>query len=184
VAKGSFAAVQTAGLAAFHQRVGGLLPFEAGRATELASWDQVKLLSVQVNRLTDWWRPGLLCLGDAAHAMSPVGGVGVNLAVQDAVAATNILAAPLRRGAVEDGQLRAVQRRRGWPTRVTQRLQVLVQNRVLLAALNSAEPLAAPPLLRVITATPGLRDLPAWIVGMGIRRERLHAAPAAPAALP
>ena len=175
VAKGSFEAVKARGLAAFQADLRPLLPFAEARAAELADWDQVKLLGVQVNRLETWSRPGLLCIGDAAHAMSPVGGVGVNLAVQDAVAAANALAEPLRRGAVAERDLKAVQRRRAWPTRATQALQILVQNRVLLAALESDAPIRPPRALRVIAAVPGLRDLPAWIIGMGLRRERLRA---------
>ena len=180
VAKGSFEAVKARGLAAFQADLRPLLPFAEARAAELADWDQVKLLGVQVNRLETWSRPGLLCIGDAAHAMSPVGGVGVNLAVQDAVAAANALAEPLRRGAVAARDLKAVQRRRAWPTRATQALQILVQNRVLLAALESDAPIRPPRALRVIAAVPGLRDLPAWIIGMGLRRERLRAPQAGP----
>ena len=153
VPKGAYGTVKAEGLRAFQDKVGGLLPFEGERAAELASWDQVKLLSVQVNRLERWWRPGLLCIGDAAHAMSPVGGVGVNMAVQDAVAAANHLAEPLRRNALGEEHLRAVQRRRRWPTRVIQSLQVAVQNRVLLATLQSTAPVAAPRALRIIAAT-------------------------------
>lgn len=175
VAKGSFEAVKARGLAAFQADLRPLLPFAEARAAELADWDQVKLLGVQVNRLETWSRPGLLCIGDAAHAMSPVGGVGVNLAIQDAVAAANALAGPLRRGEVAERDLKAVQRRRAWPTRATQALQILVQNRVLLAALESDAPIRPPRALRVIAAVPGLRDLPAWIIGMGLRRERLRA---------
>lgn len=175
VAKGSFEAVRARGLAAFQADLRPLLPFAEARPAELADWDQVKLLGVQVNRLETWSRPGLLCIGDAAHAMSPVGGVGVNLAVQDAVAAANALAGPLRRDAVAERDLKAVQRRRAWPTRATQALQILVQNRVLLAALESDAPIRPPRALRVIAAVPGLRDLPAWIIGMGLRRERLRA---------
>jgi 2-polyprenyl-6-methoxyphenol hydroxylase-like FAD-dependent oxidoreductase len=175
VAKGTFEAVKARGLEAFREALRPLLPFADPRAAELADWDQVKLLGVQVNRLETWSRPGLLCIGDAAHAMSPVGGVGVNLAVQDAVAAANALAEPLRRGEVAERDLEAVQRRRAWPTRVTQALQILVQNRVLLAALESDAPIRPPRALRVIAAVPGLRDLPAWIIGMGLRRERLRA---------
>lgn len=177
VAKGSFDAVKARGLEAFREALRPLLPFADARTAELGGWDQVKLLSVQVNRLETWRRPGLLCIGDAAHAMSPVGGVGVNLAVQDAVAAANLLAEPLRRGEVTERDLAAVQRRRQWPTRATQALQILVQNRVLLAALESDAPIRPPRALRIIAAVPGLRDLPAWIIGMGLRRERLRGLP-------
>ena len=172
VPKGGFDAKRAAGIEAFRDELGKVLPFGPERARELESWEDVKLLSVQVNRLETWWRPGLLCIGDAAHAMSPVGGVGVNLAVQDAVAAANILAGPLREGTLSDGDLAAVQRRREWPTRATQRLQVLVQNRVLLRTLRSRSAFRAPLALRMLTAVPILRDLPGRLVGVGLRPER------------
>ena len=172
VPKGGFDAKSAAGIAAFRAELARVAPFPPDRAGELETWEQVKVLSVQVNRLEIWWRPGLLCVGDAAHAMSPVGGVGVNLAVQDAVAAANLLVSPLRRGAVSDPDLAAVQRRREWPTRATQRLQVLVQNRVLVRALRSGSTIRPPLPLRVIAAVPLLRDLPGRIVGRGLRPER------------
>src|SRR4029077_5315886 len=111
------------------------------RVNEIAIWDDVKLLTVQVNRVTRWFRPGLLCIGDAAHAMSPVAGVGINLAMQDAVAAANILAAPLREGRVTLDDLQRVQKRRDWPTRVTQRIQLAIQNRVIPSVLTATTPL-------------------------------------------
>ena len=130
--------MRAAGLETFQQDVGGLVPFEAERARILAHWDQIKLLTVQVNRMTTWWREGFLCIGDAAHAMSPVGGFGANVAVQDAVAASNILAEPLRNKVLRSQHLSAVQRRREWPTRVTQRLQLFVQNNVIAPALPAS----------------------------------------------
>src|SRR5207244_7249511 len=124
------------GLAAFRNEVARLVPMFADRVDELADWEQIKLLTVAVNRLDQWHRPGLLCIGDAAHAMSPIGGVGINLAVQDAVAAANILWQPLQRGTPSAAHLQAVQRRRELPARVTQRVQVFIQERVLFRALK------------------------------------------------
>jgi 2-polyprenyl-6-methoxyphenol hydroxylase-like FAD-dependent oxidoreductase len=174
VPKDSFGKKRLAGIAAFRAELADVAPFELERVEELESWDQVKILSVQVNRLETWWRPGLLCIGDAAHAMSPVGGVGVNLAVQDAVAAANLLTAPLRRGTLAEPDLIAVQSRREWPTRVTQRLQVLLQNRILLRALRSGSTFRAPLMLRMMVRVPLFRDLPGRIVGLGLRPERPH----------
>ena len=163
-----------AGLPAFRAELARLLPVPRDRADEIRNWNQVKLLTVQVNRLTRSWRPGLLCIGDAAHAMSPVGGVGINLAVQDAVAAANILAEPLRTGRVTDRQLAAVQERRAWPTRLTQRLQILVQNRVIAPTLEQTGPVSVPWLLRAFTRIPGLNRLPARLIGLGVRREHIR----------
>src|SRR5690606_35634298 len=131
--------------------------------------------TVRVDRLEQWSKPGFLAIGDAAHAMSPVGGVGVNLAVQDAVAAANILATPLREHEVTDGALEAVERRRLWPTRVTQALQVAVQNRVIGRNLDSTAVPEPPALLRLMQRFPVLQRIPARIVGLGVRRE--HVAP-------
>src|ERR687891_43390 len=131
IAKGSLDSLRGRGLDAFRQEVARLAPFAAGRGGGVRSWDDVKLLAVRVDRLRRWYRPGLLCIGDAAHAMSPVGGVGINLAIQDAVATANLLVEPLRRGRPGPDDLARVQRRREVPTRVTQGFQVLIQNRVL-----------------------------------------------------
>src|SRR5699024_4251684 len=125
--------------------VAALKPDLGPALARLGGWDEVKLLTVEVNRLREWCRPGLLLIGDAAHAMSPVGGVGINLAVQDAVAAANLLAEPLRRGAPEVGTLARVQRRRLWPARVTQRLQLILQNAIIAEALDATAP-PRPPL--------------------------------------
>jgi 2-polyprenyl-6-methoxyphenol hydroxylase-like FAD-dependent oxidoreductase len=188
IGKGLNERVRAAGLPAFRAALAPLLPFAENRADEIRDWDQVKLLTVQVNRLTRWWRPGLLCIGDAAHAMSPVGGVGINLAVQDAVAAANILAEPLRAGHLEDRHLSAVQMRRAWPTRLTQGFQVLVQDRVVAPTLEQSGPVKAPWLLRVLTRVPGLDRLPARLIGLGVRPEHIRtpalARPDAPQASP
>jgi 2-polyprenyl-6-methoxyphenol hydroxylase-like FAD-dependent oxidoreductase len=172
VPKGGFEAKQAAGLAAFRTELAKVAPFEAKRVNELQDWDQIKVLSVQINRLETWWCSGLLCIGDAAHAMSPVGGVGVNLAVQDAVAAANHLARPLRDGTLSTSDLAAVQKHRAWPTRVTQRVQVVVQNRVLLKALRSGASFRPPLFLRMLLRLPLLRNLPGRFVGLGVQPER------------
>ena len=157
----------------FRKSVGCVLPFEAERANAVASFDDVKLLTVQVNRLKTWWRPGFLCIGDAAHAMSPVGGVGVNLAVQDAVAAANILAGPLRTDTVTDADLAAVQQRREWPTSMTQRLQLVMQDNIIAPALTATGDLKPPAMMRLIGAVPWLARFPARIIGLGVRPEHI-----------
>lgn len=176
IAKGADARIRAAGLAAFRDGLRPLLPVATTRADEITGWDQVKLLNVQVNRMPKWWRPGFLCIGDAAHAMSPVGGVGVNLAVQDAVAAANILHAPLLAGSVLPADLAAVQARRAWPTRVIQGLQLAMQRRIIEATLTNQQPTRPPALLRLMTRIPGLNRLPARLIGLGVRPE--HPAPA------
>jgi 2-polyprenyl-6-methoxyphenol hydroxylase-like FAD-dependent oxidoreductase len=142
---------------------------------ELKSWDDIKLLTVVINRLKRWTRPGLLCIGDAAHAMSPVGGVGVNLAVQDAVATANLLADKLARGGPTEDELDAVRRRREFPVRVTQRMQVVVQNRLIGVALKPGDrPLKAPLVVRMVTAVPWLQGITARFVGLGVRPEHVR----------
>ena len=158
----------------FHERVLELSPFLRDRIGEIKSFDDVKLLTVTIDRLRKWHRPGLLCIGDAAHAMSPVGGVGVNLAVQDAVAAANILAEPLRTGTVTRDHLAAVQARRAFPTRVIQRMQVIVQNNLLSPALTGKERPKPPFIMRLITWLPFLRGIPARLVGVGVRPEHVR----------
>lgn len=179
IPKGALEAIRARGLPAFRSRVAALSGFLADVVDTLASWDDIKLLNVQVNRMPRWWRDGLLCIGDAAHAMSPVGGVGINLAIQDAVAAANLLAGPLQRGRPTPQELAAVQRRREWPTRVTQRMQVAVHDAVLSPLLARSEAPAALPLpVRLLQQWPVLRRLPARLVGMGVRPERVRTPPA------
>jgi len=173
IPKGGIETVKREGLAAFRDRVSELEPFLSDRVGELKSFDDIKLLTVAIDRLRQWHRPGLLCIGDAAHAMSPVGGVGVNLAVQDAVAAANILAEPLRAGAVTAAHLAAVQARRAFPTQVIQRIQVIVQNKLLSPALASRERPTPPLVMRLIQWFPVLRRIPARIVGLGVRPEQI-----------
>jgi len=174
IPKGGIEGVKREGLPAFRARVLELSPFLRDRIDEIKSFDDVKLLTVAIDRLREWHRPGLLCIGDAAHAMSPVGGVGINLAVQDAVAAANILAEPLRAGNVTRAQLAAVQARRAFPMRVIQRMQVIVQNRLLSPALSSSARPKPPLVLRLIMWLPFLRGLPARIVGVGVRPEHVR----------
>lgn len=174
ITKDGFDAVRQRGLAALREHVATAAPFLRDRVGELASWDDVKLLTVTVDRLRGWFRPGLLCIGDAAHAMSPIGGVGINLAVQDAVAAANILAAPLRAGTLGLKDLRAVQRRRMLPTRLTQRLQVFLQERVIRRTLASTGPIAPPWPLRLLRWLPALRRFPARAIGLGFRPEHIR----------
>ena len=168
------------GLPAFREIVAKALPFLADRVDELKTWDDVKLLTVSIDRLRTWYRPGLLCIGDAAHAMSPIGGVGINLAIQDAVAAANILWKPLKDGTLSTFDLAKVQHRRTFPTRVTQRLQVLAQNRVVQPVLNANQPLQAPWAVGLFNRLPILQRIPARIVGVGVRPEHVKS-PATPA---
>jgi len=167
--------VRRRGLEAFRASVAALVPFAAARVGEIRDWDDVKLLTVKVDRLRQWYRPGLLCIGDAAHAMSPVGGVGINLAIQDAVAAANRLWMPLREGRLTGEHLRLVQRRREWPTRVTQWLQLLVQRRVISTTLGRRGGRVTPPRLLTVLGRHGLLGrLPARLVGVGIRPEHVE----------
>jgi 2-polyprenyl-6-methoxyphenol hydroxylase-like FAD-dependent oxidoreductase len=172
IAKGTFDVVREKGLDAFKADSARLMALPVARLSTLATFDDVKLLSVAVDRLERWRRPGFLAIGDAAHAMSPVGGVGVNLAVQDAVAAANLLAAPLLARTVAEADLAAVERRRLWPVRLTQMAQVAVQNNGIARALGEA---AAPPLaLRLITRFAFLRRLLGRLVGLGFRPEHVR----------
>ncbi|HSK97878.1 MAG TPA: FAD-dependent oxidoreductase [Euzebyales bacterium] len=176
IPKDGLATLRERGLEAFRRRIAELAPFLGERTAQIASWDDVKLLRVQINRLRRWWRPGLLCIGDAAHAMSPVGGVGINLAVQDAVAAARILAEPLRNGRLSDAHLARVQRRRMVPTAVTQRVQRVVQDWLLTRVVSGDVSGRAPLALRVLDRVPALQALPAWVIGHGVLPE--HAPPA------
>jgi 2-polyprenyl-6-methoxyphenol hydroxylase-like FAD-dependent oxidoreductase len=173
IPKGGVDQVHARGLDAFRADIVQLAPFLSDRVQELASWDDVKLLTVAVNRLNTWFRPGLLCIGDAAHAMSPVGGVGINLALQDAVATANILVPRMTRGEVTLDDLRAVQRRREWPTKMTQRMQVMIQNRVISSVLRGTETPKPPAFLRLVGRCPLLQRIPARVVGMGFRPEHI-----------
>ena len=160
---------------AFRDEIARLVPYLRERTAELSDWSDIKLLTVAVDRLRVWHRPGLLCIGDAAHAMSPIGGVGINLAIQDAVAAANILARPLLSRTAADSDLRAVQRRREFPTRAMQRLQVFVQNRVIGRVLQRTGKLSPPLIVRLFGRWPLLRRIPARLIGLGFRPEHVKA---------
>jgi 2-polyprenyl-6-methoxyphenol hydroxylase-like FAD-dependent oxidoreductase len=174
IAKGSIEQTRRAGLATLRDSLVELMPAFADRIHELADWDQIKLLTVAVDRLERWHRPGLLCIGDAAHAMSPIGGVGINLAVQDAVAAANILWRPLAERTLREADLAAVQQRREFPTRVTQRIQIFLQNNVIGRVLGAGKSLEPPLVLRLLSRFAPLRRIPARLIGMGVRPEHVR----------
>ena len=180
IPKGGIERVKSEGLEAFRSRVVDMSPFLADRVSELKNWDDIKLLSVTVDRLKKWWRPGLLCIGDAAHAMSPIGGVGINMAVQDAVAAANRLASPLRAGKVTDEDLQAVQQRRTLPVEFTQWLQLTIQRRIISRVLASHERPKPPLVFKLFGVFPILRRIPARLLGIGIRPEHVRTLEAAP----
>jgi 2-polyprenyl-6-methoxyphenol hydroxylase-like FAD-dependent oxidoreductase len=175
IAKGQYDAVKARGLPALLDDVARMAPILKSGLSDVKSWDDVKLLTVAINRLKRWVLPGLLCIGDAAHAMSPVGGVGVNLAVQDAVAAANLLAARLADGCPSEDKLDAVRKRREFPVKMTQRMQVVAQNNIISMALQPGDrPLRVPVVVRLITAVPWLQGITARFVGLGVRPEHVH----------
>jgi 2-polyprenyl-6-methoxyphenol hydroxylase-like FAD-dependent oxidoreductase len=183
VRKGEADTIKAEGLDAFKRAIETISPMMKGRTDGLVSWDDVKLLTVAVDRLKTWAQPGLLCVGDAAHAMSPIGGVGINLAIQDAVAAANLLHQPLRTGQVSLHDLEKVQARRGWPVKLTQSIQVFIQKRAIAPTLAGASP-RPPAALHVLDEVPWLQRLPARALGVGLRFEHVrspdaHAADAA-----
>lgn len=174
IPKGKLDTFKEEGIEAFRKRVVAAAPFVEDRVEELKDWNDVKLLTVKVDRLTTWYRDGLLCIGDAAHAMSPVGGVGINLAVQDAVATANILYKPLLEGACSAEDLKKVQDRRTYPTRMTQRLQVAIQNHVVRPTLEGDTPPTVPWFAKSLDLVPRLRGIPATVIGIGFRPEHIH----------
>jgi 2-polyprenyl-6-methoxyphenol hydroxylase-like FAD-dependent oxidoreductase len=174
IPKGGFERVKNEGIEAFRDRVCALSPFLTDRIGQLNSFDDVKLLTVMVDLLRQWWRPGLLLIGDAAHAMSPIGGVGINIAVQDAVAAANRLAAPLRTGQVKSADLQAIQHRRVWPARMTQRVQLAMQNRLIGPALRGIHRPKPPLVFNLLNALPVLQRIPARLLALGFRPEHVH----------
>jgi 2-polyprenyl-6-methoxyphenol hydroxylase-like FAD-dependent oxidoreductase len=180
IPKGGIDAIRARGLDAFRSELAKAAPLFADRVHELHSWDDIKLLSVAVDRLEKWWKPGLLCIGDAAHAMSPIGGVGINLAIQDAVAAANVLAEPLADASVGaqvlTPLLARIQNRRFFPARVTQAVQLMIQNRVLTPIISggNARLLSIPWPLHLLNRWPVLRRFPAYAVGVGVRPEHVH----------
>ena len=174
IAKGAFDEIKKRGIEKFRNDLARLEPFWGDRVHELRDWNDVSLLTVKVDRLERWSRPGLLCIGDAAHAMSPIGGVGINLAIQDAVATANILGPKLASGSLRDADLEAVQRRREFPTRATQKLQLTIQNRIIVGVLTSSHPLTVPWPLRLVNDWQVLRRIPARVIGMGFRPEHIR----------
>jgi len=175
IRKGSFEEMRAQGLESFRKIIREIAPYLGDRVEELKDWDQIKLLSVQINRLRQWYRPGLLCIGDAAHAMSPAGGVGINLAIQDAVATANLLADPLLTGDVSESTLALVQQRREFPTVVTQQLQVFA-HRQLAKVFQNPGPMKAPWQLKAVFGIPGVQRLTARAIGMGVRPEHIKGA--------
>jgi 2-polyprenyl-6-methoxyphenol hydroxylase-like FAD-dependent oxidoreductase len=175
IRKGGFEEIQQRGLQTFRDELVKLAPIFKDRVDALTGWDQVKLLTVKVDRLERWYRPGLLCIGDAAHAMSPIGGVGINLAIQDAVAAANVLASPLLERSVSVRQLQEIQKRRTFPTRATQAMQVFIQNRIIDPFLGSGRKIRKLPLpFRLLRRWPILRRIPARFIGVGLRPEHIR----------
>ena len=173
IPKGTIEEIRQRGLASLREEIARLAPFLRDRVDELHDWKDISLLTVAVDRLQRWFRSGLLCIGDAAHAMSPIGGVGINLAIQDAVAAANILGTKLLQGTPSESELHAVQRRREFPTRATQRLQLVIQNNVIRRVLGSSKPLSLPWILKLVRRWPFLRRIPARLIGIGFRPEHV-----------
>ncbi|HYB11259.1 MAG TPA: FAD-dependent oxidoreductase [Alphaproteobacteria bacterium] len=174
IPKGTIEGIHAKGLPAFRNEVAALAPFVDDRVEALDDWAKIQLLTVRVDRLRRWYRAGLLCIGDAAHAMSPIGGVGINLAIQDAVAAANVLAAPLRRGRPVGDLLRRIQERRMLPTRITQRVQLAIQDRVVSRIFERKVAIAPPLFLRLAARFPVLQRIPGRFVGMGFRPEHVQ----------
>ena len=182
IPKGGLNELKERGLELFREDIASLASFLRERVNELRDWDEIRLLTVAVDRLREWYRPGLLCIGDAAHAMSPIGGVGINLAIQDAVAAANILAGPLSKGTVTTDDLRKIQRRRQLPTRIIQSGQVFVQNRVISRVLGKSQSMPLPWIFRLLRRWPFLRRIPARLIGVGVRPEHVRTPDAYPLA--
>jgi len=173
IAKGKLDQLRAEGLNEFRKRITEIAPFTLGRTREVQSWDDIKLLTVKVDRLKRWYRDGLLCIGDSAHAMSPIGGVGINLAIQDAVATANLLCRPLSKGTCTETDLQKVQARRMYPTIMTQALQVEMQKSFVKSVLDSKGPVSMPWALGLFNALPLLRAVPAAVVGLGFRPEKI-----------
>jgi 2-polyprenyl-6-methoxyphenol hydroxylase-like FAD-dependent oxidoreductase len=174
IPKGQFQEIKERGLAQFQNELVSFVSFLRDRVAELDDWSKIKLLTVQVNRLRDWCCEGLLCIGDSAHAMSPAGGVGINLAIQDAVATANLLAEKLQRGPVYIGDLQKVQARREWPTRLIQAMQIFIHRRVVTGRTSNDKKASLPFVVRLLKWFPFLRQLPARFIGMGPRPEHIH----------
>jgi 2-polyprenyl-6-methoxyphenol hydroxylase-like FAD-dependent oxidoreductase len=174
IPKGGAESLKQTGLDAVRKVIARVAPEFADRTSALADWDQIKLLTVTIDRLRQWARSGLLCIGDCAHAMSPIGGVGINLAIQDAVAAANLLGPILRQRAPTLAELQRVQQRRELPTRLIQNLQMAIQDRVMTRVLNLQADPKPPFLVKLLDRCAYLRRIPAWLVGIGFRREHVR----------
>ena len=174
IPKGSTEQIKARGIENFREEIARLVPYLRSRVAELKDWSDVNLLTVKVDRLEKWYKPGLICIGDAAHAMSPIGGVGINLAVQDAVATANILAAPLTSGERLTPFLQHIQDRREFPTRITQRAQIFAQDRVISKVLGGDKPIQVPAVLKLMQRWPVLQRIPARAIGMGARPEHVR----------
>jgi len=174
IPKGHFDEIKERGLAQFQNEIVTFAGFLRDRVAELDDWSKIKLLTVQVNRLRDWCCEGLLCIGDSAHAMSPAGGVGINLAIQDAVATANLLAEKLQKGPVHIDDLRTVQARREWPTRLIQGMQIFIHRRVVTGRTSDEKETSLPFVFRLLKWFPILRQLPARFIGIGPRPEHIH----------
>jgi 2-polyprenyl-6-methoxyphenol hydroxylase-like FAD-dependent oxidoreductase len=173
IRKGGYEELRKQGIESFHETIVRIVPFMRDRVGELKDWNDIKLLTVAIDRLRQWYRTGLLCIGDAAHAMSPIGGVGINLAVQDAVAAANVLAPQFLRGDISIHDLKKLQQRREFPTRMTQGLQVFIQNNVISPVLGGGTPRSLPLPFRLLQRWPILRRIPARLIGIGLRPEHV-----------
>ncbi|HEX5429971.1 MAG TPA: FAD-dependent oxidoreductase [Patescibacteria group bacterium] len=173
IPKGNFEQTKQQGLGSLHTRILDLAPFLESRSQEISDWSQVKLLSVAVERLSQWYQDGLICIGDAAHAMSPIGGVGINLAIQDAVAAANILIPAFRRGGPKLSDLQAIQKRRQLPTKIIQRMQIYIQNHLIYHVVAGDLKLQVPWFLKLLSRFPALRRIPARMIGVGFRPEHV-----------
>ncbi|MGI2034908.1 FAD-dependent oxidoreductase [Rhizobium panacihumi] len=174
IRRGTFAQMKTRGIEAFREAVIAVSPLPAERMQEIAGWDDVSLLQVRIDRLKRWWRPGLLCIGDAAHAMSPIGGVGVNLAIQDAVATANLLAEPLKSARLTESDLAAVEARRSFPTRATQKLQLMMRSSRRTGQGNEEKRKGPPAFIRGIARFPLLAHLAGRLIGLGFRMEHVR----------
>ena len=172
--KGGYDAIREKGLEMFREAIVEAAPFLQDRVKELTAWDEIKHLAVSVDYLESWHKPGLLCIGDSAHAMSPVGGVGINLAIQDAVAAANILVKPLKEKSLTERDLQKVQERRAWPAMMTQRMQIFLHNNLLAPAISNSQKSSVPWILQLLGYIPFLRRIPARLVGLGFRPEHIR----------
>jgi 2-polyprenyl-6-methoxyphenol hydroxylase-like FAD-dependent oxidoreductase len=174
IAKGASEELRCKGIESLRTDIAEIAPFLGDRLEELRDWKDIRLLTVRIDRLRQWYRPGLLCIGDAAHAMSPIGGVGINLAIQDAVAAANTLVGPLRNGCVANDDLAAVQRRRAFATRITQRFQMIIQKQLVERVLASSDRETLPWPQRLLNRSPLVRWIRRRMIGIGFRPEHIR----------